>query len=304
MDGAADRRDDGCCDTLSASAGALSRHCVAGGDAGGGAGASTAVATAAVVRDSDSGAGCAGSGEDIRDSGSASAGCDGSAVVGGSPEPWPSSLRLQSFVTQSASWPAASKTTILAHHDDATVVVYQAFCRETGEFAAAHGYFGGPRYSLTRMSWIKPQFMWMMHRCGWASKPGQEVVLAIRLRRSAFDAIVDQAVPASYDDDAARTYGTRDAWSAAVRTSEVRVQWDPDHGPHGEKKERRAIQLGLRGSVLAAFAREWIVSIEDVSPFVRWQKSLLDDVGVDALTTPVETVYRRCGAEAIDTGAP
>jgi hypothetical protein len=30
-----------------------------------------------------------------------------------------------------------------------------------------------PDFSLRRMTWIKPGFLWMMHRSGWATKPNQ-----------------------------------------------------------------------------------------------------------------------------------
>jgi len=33
----------------------------------------------------------------------------------------------------------------------------------------------------------------------------------------------------------------------------VRLQWDPDHSPKGEKLARRAIQLGLKGKVCIVF---------------------------------------------------
>ncbi|WP_209018579.1 DUF4291 family protein [Endobacterium cereale] len=28
------------------------------------------------------------------------------------------------------------------------------------------GKFGPPTFSLNRMTWIKPSFLWMMYRCG------------------------------------------------------------------------------------------------------------------------------------------
>ena len=46
-------------------------------------------------------------------------------------------------------------------------------CRST------HGYFGGDHFSLNRMSWVKPNFLWMMYRSGWGQKEGQVVVLAV-----------------------------------------------------------------------------------------------------------------------------
>src|SRR4051794_29690087 len=45
------------------------------------------------------------------------------------------------------------------------------------------------------MSWVKPNFLWMMYRSGWGAKEGQEVTLALRLRRQFFDALLAQAVP-------------------------------------------------------------------------------------------------------------
>jgi hypothetical protein len=69
-----------------------------------------------------------------------------------------------------------------------------------GNFAATHGYFGGD-FSLTRMSWIKPNFLWMMYRSGWGQKEGQEVVLAVKIKRAAFDTILANAVRSSYNPD-------------------------------------------------------------------------------------------------------
>ena len=66
-------------------------------------------------------------------------------------------------------------------------------------------------------------------------------------------------------------YSSEAEWKRALAQSAVRLQWDPDHDPFGAKVERRALQLGLRGDVLARYAREWIVRIEDISPFVAEQ---------------------------------
>jgi len=61
-------------------------------------------------------------------------------------------------------------------------------------------------------------------------------------------------------------------WQEAVAKSSVRLQWDPGHHPSAAKQERRAVQLGLRGDVLARYAREGVVGIEDISKLVpqRW----------------------------------
>ena len=135
-----------------------------------------------------------------------------------------------------------------------------------------------------------------MYRCGWASKQGQEVVLAIRVQRSAFDLILAQAVHSSYKSD---LYDSRDAWQHCVANSDVRLQWDPDHAPNGDKMERRAIQLGLRGDILRKYSREWIVEITDISEFVREQRANSFHSKYDQLVMPHERVYPVVGDETM-----
>jgi Domain of unknown function (DUF4291) len=182
---------------------------------------------------------------------------------------------------------------IIAQFDDEGVVVYQAYRPTIGNFAATHGYFGG-EFSLNRMSWIKPNFLWMMYRfsfweappTGWGQKEGQEVVLAVKIKREAFDTILAAAVCSGYESD---LYPTEKDWKHAVNRSDVRLQWDPDHSPTGGKLIRKAIQLGLRGDTLTAYAREWIISIEDISAFVREQYQHINDF--DRLIVPSESIY-------------
>src|SRR5579862_2379197 len=106
-------------------------------------------------------------------------------------------LRTENYLMQLKRWPRTGRH-ILAQFDAESVVVYQAFRPQIGHFAAAHGAFGAG-FSLNRMSWIKPNYLWMMYRSGWAGKEGQEVVLAIRLRRPAFEEILAVAVPSGFD---------------------------------------------------------------------------------------------------------
>lgn len=181
-----------------------------------------------------------------------------------------------------ASWPRSGRH-ILARYDATSVVVYQAYRPAIGHFAVERGFFGGA-FSLSRMSWLKPNFLWMMYRSGWGRKEGQEVVLAVTIRRDAFDAILAAAVPSSHDPS---NFETREAWQAAVASSDVRLQWDPDHDPTGAPVERRAIQLGLRGPTLARYAKEWLVRVEDVSAFVREQEGR----PLHELRVPAERVY-------------
>jgi hypothetical protein len=100
-------------------------------------------------------------------------------------------------------------------------------------------------------------------------KEGQEVVLGLRIRRAFFDKLLDAAVPSNFDGTA---FESQQAWKDAVATSEVRSQWDPDHAPSGAKLPRRAIQLGLRGELLRAFATTELLEVIDMTGFVAQQR--------------------------------
>ena len=195
-------------------------------------------------------------------------------------------LVYEPYAEQLKVWPKDGRH-ILAQYDDETVIVYQAYNPAIGRYAVEHGRFGGD-FSFARMSWVKPNFLWMMYRCGWGTKENQEVTLALRLQRPFFDALLADAVPSSWDRD---LFATSDEWSRAVGRSSVRLQWDPDHHPSGAKLDRRAIQLGLRGAVLEAFGTTELLEVIDLTDFVAEQREVLSSRGVSALRTPRERVY-------------
>jgi len=195
-------------------------------------------------------------------------------------------LRTQPYLEQRQRWPKAGQH-ILAQFDADTVVVYQAYRPAIGKYAAQHQRFGG-EFSFNRMSWIKPNFLWMMYRSGWSTKEGQEITLAVRLRRTGFEEILKRAVHSSY---LPKVYGSPERWRTRLADSPVRLQWDPDHDPRGGKQERRAIQLGLAGDVLRSYAQDWIVSIENISGFVAEQRVYAQANGFAKLVIPQEEVY-------------
>ena len=119
-------------------------------------------------------------------------------------------LITTSYTGQVARLPKIGRY-ILAQFDDEGVIVYQAYRPAIGNFAATHGYFGGDHFSLTRMSWIKPNFLWMMYRSGWRQYEGQEVVLAVKIKKEAFDTILANAVRSSYNPDLYPTEKTGNA---------------------------------------------------------------------------------------------
>jgi Domain of unknown function (DUF4291) len=154
---------------------------------------------------------------------------------------------------------------IRADFDATTVVVYQAYSPRIADPAVRAGRFVEP-FSRTRMTWIKPSFLWMMARAGWGTKPDQERVLAIRITREGLEWALANACLASYEP---KRYGSKEAWEAVKRISPVRVQWDPERDLSGQHLAMRSIQIGIGGEAVPRYVDSWCVSIEDITPRVR-----------------------------------
>ncbi|WP_432841060.1 DUF4291 domain-containing protein [Dactylosporangium sp. CA-092794] len=151
---------------------------------------------------------------------------------------------------------------IQALYTTATITVYQAYSPEIARAAVAAGRFVPP-FKRDRMTWIKPSFLWMMYRSGWAAKPGQEHVLAVELRRDGFDDALARACLSHYEP---RVHASRAEWGRRLRESPVRVQWDPERDLHLRPlPERRSLQLGLSGEAVRQYVDEWTVGITDVT---------------------------------------
>jgi hypothetical protein len=196
-------------------------------------------------------------------------------------------IETEWYAEQVKVWPKTG-CHILAQYDEETIIVYQAYRPSIARYAAQDQKLGGSEFSYNRMSWIKPNFLWMMFRSGWGTKENQEATLALRIQRAFFDTLLAQAVPSSWYQE---QYATEKDWNEAVSHSDVRLQWDPDHHPSGAKLERRAIQLGLRGDILEAFGQRELVEVIDMTEFVAEQRKCLSEAGVSALQTPRERVY-------------
>ncbi|CAG8570827.1 8382_t:CDS:2 [Diversispora eburnea] len=195
-------------------------------------------------------------------------------------------LELELYNSQIQRWPESGKH-ILAQYDNNSIVVYQAFKNSIAEYALKNQKFGGDDYSW--MTWIKPNFVWMMYRSGWATKRYQERVLAIKISLEGFNSILYECVPSSFG---ASHFSDEKSWRRALENSNVRLQWDPDHDLNGKKLERRAIQLGIRGEKLTAkYSNEWILNIEDITEFVKEQYEHVKSGNLDMVWTPREEVY-------------
>ncbi|MFC5907216.1 DUF4291 domain-containing protein [Streptacidiphilus monticola] len=156
---------------------------------------------------------------------------------------------------------SAPKHQIRAVYTASTVTVYQAYAPEIGLPAAQDGHFPAA-WQRDRMTWIKPSFLWMMHRCGWASKEGQETVLAIEITREGFEWALEHACLAHYEHG---LHPDRAAWKRQLKRAPARVQWDPERDLHLQPLPHRSLQLGLTGEAAQLYAQDWIVSISDIT---------------------------------------
>jgi hypothetical protein len=195
-------------------------------------------------------------------------------------------LRVARYIEQVERRPTAGRH-ILAQYDDEPIIVYQAYMPSIGQFAIEYGWFCD-YFKYHRMSWIKPNFLWMMYRSSWGTAQRQETVLALRLRRHFFDSLLAKAVPSSFHPD---LFADEEAWKRAVQSSDVRLQWDPDHTPAGERCQRRALQLGLRGQALEDYGKREIVEVIDMTDFVASQRQHAASWQEGRLLTPEERVY-------------
>ncbi|MEQ1812186.1 MAG: DUF4291 family protein [Terricaulis sp.] len=89
---------------------------------------------------------------------------------------------------------------IRAYYTDATIRVYQAFSDQIADTAIKHQTFVSPPFSMNRMTWIKPSFLWMMYRACWRFKdPGQRRILAIDITHEGFEWALVHACPSHPD---------------------------------------------------------------------------------------------------------
>ncbi|WP_433005932.1 DUF4291 domain-containing protein [Kribbella sp. CA-294648] len=151
---------------------------------------------------------------------------------------------------------------IRALYDDDTIAVYQAYPPEIAEPALRAGTFVKP-FGMSRMTWIKPSFLWMAYRSGWATKPGQTRVLRIRVTHEGFEWALSHSCLSHYDR---KHHASAAAWRTQLHQSPVRIQWDPEQTIHLQPQPTiRSIQIGLSAEAVPLYVNDWITSLEDIT---------------------------------------
>lgn len=178
---------------------------------------------------------------------------------------------------------------IRAVFDNTTITVYQAYNKYIAQAAVKAQTFVPP-FKEDRMTWIKPSFLWMMYRSGWATKENQEHVLAIRIKRSGFEWMLANACLSHFVPD---VHGTEADWQHILAKSPVRMQWDPEKNIHLHKLDYRSIQIGLSGIAVKKYIQEWIVDITDITAHCHAIHALVKDRNLVAAQAmlPEEKIY-------------
>src|SRR5689334_4630997 len=160
---------------------------------------------------------------------------------------------------------------IRANYDATSIVVYQAYREQIARPALACQRFVPP-FSLNRMTWIKPSFLWMMERSNWGTKAGQEYILAVRIMRTGWEEALSQAVLTSPESG---VYRDADDWRSQQKQAVVNVQWDPERTIHGASLPYGSIQVGLSRHIIEKYVTEWTLEIRNETPLVRKISALL-----------------------------
>src|SRR3954465_4384173 len=130
---------------------------------------------------------------------------------------------------------------IRADYDRDTIVLYQAYSSGIADAALNAGRFVSP-FSFHRMSWIKPSFLWLMHRSNWGQKSGQERTLAVRIKRSGWGrGLLLGVLPSSEP----AVFRSPEEWQDRFQRAQVHLQWDPERSLRGAGLPYLSIQVGL-----------------------------------------------------------
>ncbi|RYP62505.1 hypothetical protein DL771_009713 [Monosporascus sp. 5C6A] len=173
---------------------------------------------------------------------------------------------------------------IRAHYDEETITVYQAYSSEIASKAVDQQKLcASPQFRLTRMTWIKPSWCWMMYRAGYSYKDkNQEHILALKMKHEHFIELLEMATLTTEPGKGIALGDTAGSSKPARgKSSVVKVQWDPERTPRLERLGYRSIQIGIPSSLAATWADKWIIGIEDLTEKGRaLERELRENPGV------------------------
>lgn len=180
---------------------------------------------------------------------------------------------------------------IRAVYNDNCIRVYQAYSDEIANSAIQNNSFVSPPFKMTRMTWIKPSFLWMMYRAGWGSKDDrQKRILAIDITHEGFLWALSNSCLSSFKPE---IFSTKEQWEKQKNISPVKIQWDPERDLLLNKLNYRTIQIGLSGNAVQHYAKEWVIDITDITNLANQIKSEINSGSINQARelVPKEKTY-------------
>lgn len=178
---------------------------------------------------------------------------------------------------------------VRAYYTEDFIRVYQAYGDNIVQDIEKKGTFSQPSFSLSRMTWIKPSFCWMMYRSGWGYKDAnQNNILAIDMTHEGFLWCLKHAVLSKKHTDL-----STEEFIKLKENSPVVIQWDPERDIQLNKLDYRSIQIGIKGEAVEKYVNEWIVNITNITEECQYIKDLIDDKEIEKvkLLLPEERIY-------------
>ncbi|TCI95128.1 DUF4291 domain-containing protein [Tenacibaculum sp. M341] len=162
---------------------------------------------------------------------------------------------------------------IRADFDSKTITVYQAYNKKIALPAIKNNRFEAP-FSFTRMTWIKPSYLWLMERSNWGTKSNQEYILGIKIKRDCWEKALAMGVLTDPDKT---VYKSGLEWEEKFKQAKVHIQWDPERSLKGGKLQNRTIQVGISRFLIEEYNNDWIEEIVDVTPLTKKINQLLKE---------------------------
>jgi hypothetical protein len=160
---------------------------------------------------------------------------------------------------------------IRANYDRDTIVIYQAYAANIADVALKLQRFASP-FSFHRMTWIKPSFLWLMHRSNWGQKANQQRTLAVHISRAGWEKALSLGTLTHPEPS---VFPNASAWETEFANSPAHIQWDTERSLRGAGLNHFSIQVGIGRQMIQEYVDQWIVKIEDLTSTVSKIRDLL-----------------------------
>lgn len=148
---------------------------------------------------------------------------------------------------------------IRANYDADTITMYQAYSKNIALPAIKNQKFVSP-FSFNRMTWIKPSFLWLMHRSNWGRKSNQDYILAVHITRTGWEEALSLGVLTSYEPS---VHNNVTEWRKEFDKALVHIQWDPERSLKGADLQIESIQVGLSRHIIRNFVDDWMALLNE-----------------------------------------